>query len=838
MQRGNFFQQNIRKCSQQSSSNTSPQNSHVTSDSLRQSRSQTFTATRVMSSSQHPKKSGKRPASPGADSLAKNPASQQYLPVRQYDLSVVSRLPPHILEPPPRQPARTSPAIGGAAASSSAAPPANDFYKLDPAVEKADKRLQLWLLLHGMSKDIAAPSNGSLDGIDVHAEVIDLTGVDDEDEEIDPNEVLTKQAKAFAESMREFCSLAEDLGCASLVSNTARRLGGCSGAGSVDSSGGAGDFGQVVAGAAAGGKATRTDVLGAGNKGFSSNKGAGGPVGGGADAVIAGYIVAQRFLLAQNRLTEENVLECHRMVTRVMEGVGGANANAAAVPVAAVPAVAVPAAAKSSRDPPGKRASPKAPPGGSAPAPANAATKTTDLPGKLRTSPARVGRHLFPAADQLSSLFPKLIEAMNHVVLGRQDVSLYTKAAFCLTEVCSLHPFADGNGRVARILVNWALQRGNDGANSINGNGGGGLPFLVNLCASSTQRKEYSLAIRQVQVGGSSQQEKGRVNPVPGNPGNRRNIAGGGKKGGPKENAIDNNEPPPKRPKKEQTSIPTSAGAPAAAPSGSPPFPGPAPDNAPPITSPGPPPYRNLSIITKMILAHVNRCWLKFEKLHKQRTLSNSEKEKRDQESDAMKLCRERARREEDCSICFDEKPTLSVLCCGAVYHMDCLARWLSQPGKNTCAHCRGEIPNTMTELVRAGGAAAAVGGGAGAAPLPPDDDDTTMSWLEFFDELPEFDDSGIDLDITTWTSMFPDLDDEDDLITSTMLHFDGTSDLDEDVTTTTVYDLPQDDGLCPSCGVNQRARDCGLEYCRACCVRTQADTGFVCARHFAGAGG
>lgn len=55
-------------------------------------------------------------------------------------------------------------------------------------------------------------------------------------------------------------------------------------------------------------------------------------------------------------------------------------------------------------------------------------------------------------------------------------------ASVALFGIVDIHPFVDGNGRLARIVANWALQRG-------------GLPFTINICATPTQRAEYVTAI-------------------------------------------------------------------------------------------------------------------------------------------------------------------------------------------------------------------------------------------------------------------------------------------------------------------------------------------------------
>jgi len=55
------------------------------------------------------------------------------------------------------------------------------------------------------------------------------------------------------------------------------------------------------------------------------------------------------------------------------------------------------------------------------------------------------------------------------------------KAAYVAYRLSRIHPFEDGNGRVARLLANYVLM-------------GDGLPFPVLLCASAADRKQYIAA--------------------------------------------------------------------------------------------------------------------------------------------------------------------------------------------------------------------------------------------------------------------------------------------------------------------------------------------------------
>ena len=65
---------------------------------------------------------------------------------------------------------------------------------------------------------------------------------------------------------------------------------------------------------------------------------------------------------------------------------------------------------------------------------------------------------------------------------ARTDLSAVAKAAWAGFQLLALHPFADGNGRLARALVNLFLSRG-------------GVPFIVGFAASDSQRAAYRTAL-------------------------------------------------------------------------------------------------------------------------------------------------------------------------------------------------------------------------------------------------------------------------------------------------------------------------------------------------------
>ena len=55
-------------------------------------------------------------------------------------------------------------------------------------------------------------------------------------------------------------------------------------------------------------------------------------------------------------------------------------------------------------------------------------------------------------------------------------------AAVAMFAIIDIHPFTDGNGRLSRIVANWALRRS-------------GLPFVINMFATKVQRIEYIRSI-------------------------------------------------------------------------------------------------------------------------------------------------------------------------------------------------------------------------------------------------------------------------------------------------------------------------------------------------------
>ena len=102
--------------------------------------------------------------------------------------------------------------------------------------------------------------------------------------------------------------------------------------------------------------------------------------------------------------------------------------------------------------------------------------------GVLRTTAVRAGDTRFATpAKSVASLLEDLVVALR-TLSTRDDLTPVSKAAWAAYNFLSLHPFRDGNGRMARGLANMMLARS-------------GVPFVVGFAASDAQRKAYRDAL-------------------------------------------------------------------------------------------------------------------------------------------------------------------------------------------------------------------------------------------------------------------------------------------------------------------------------------------------------
>jgi Fic family protein len=78
-------------------------------------------------------------------------------------------------------------------------------------------------------------------------------------------------------------------------------------------------------------------------------------------------------------------------------------------------------------------------------------------PGKFRDHPANVGQHIAPQADKLSRFVARFTEAYSFKTVSANDRLIAAMAAH--HRFMWIHPFSDGNGRVARLLTTAYLIR-------------------------------------------------------------------------------------------------------------------------------------------------------------------------------------------------------------------------------------------------------------------------------------------------------------------------------------------------------------------------------------------
>jgi len=114
--------------------------------------------------------------------------------------------------------------------------------------------------------------------------------------------------------------------------------------------------------------------------------------------------------------------------------------------------------------------------------------------GQLRRKSVRVGVTTFArqnsiisdletVCSELCALDQRLLQTPTPDATTRaQNIAIFAATVlFCIVDV---HPFSDGNGRLSRIALNWALRRAN-------------VPFVVNLFATQQQKHDYTLSIRK-----------------------------------------------------------------------------------------------------------------------------------------------------------------------------------------------------------------------------------------------------------------------------------------------------------------------------------------------------
>lgn len=117
-----------------------------------------------------------------------------------------------------------------------------------------------------------------------------------------------------------------------------------------------------------------------------------------------------------------------------------------------------------------------------------------DEAGKLRRKAVRVGHVHFRHHQHVPNDFAIVCEELRRLEMrflqklnlpnarANSGTEALTLAAAVLFSLIDVHGFCDGNGRLARIALNWCLRRF-------------GIPFVIHLFATPAQRNEYREAI-------------------------------------------------------------------------------------------------------------------------------------------------------------------------------------------------------------------------------------------------------------------------------------------------------------------------------------------------------
>jgi len=107
--------------------------------------------------------------------------------------------------------------------------------------------------------------------------------------------------------------------------------------------------------------------------------------------------------------------------------------------------------------------------------------------GMLRSVNVKAGKHKFCKPALVRQRLEAFVAMANRLAEAAETVQCAELAAAVVVLQCNyIHAFRDGNGRLARIMCNWMLQRC-------------GVPFVICLCSSQDQRQRYVASIVGVQ---------------------------------------------------------------------------------------------------------------------------------------------------------------------------------------------------------------------------------------------------------------------------------------------------------------------------------------------------
>ena len=107
--------------------------------------------------------------------------------------------------------------------------------------------------------------------------------------------------------------------------------------------------------------------------------------------------------------------------------------------------------------------------------------------GMLRSVNVKAGKHKFCKPALVRQRLEAFVAMANRLAEAAETLPCAELAAAVVVLQCNyIHAFRDGNGRLARIMCNWMLQRC-------------GVPFVICLCSSQDQRQRYVASIVAVQ---------------------------------------------------------------------------------------------------------------------------------------------------------------------------------------------------------------------------------------------------------------------------------------------------------------------------------------------------
>ena len=108
------------------------------------------------------------------------------------------------------------------------------------------------------------------------------------------------------------------------------------------------------------------------------------------------------------------------------------------------------------------------------------------IAGEFRTGPVSAGGYDFPGVETIPIRLPKIFKEFHSTGSTNDSIGKATKLFY---EILSLHPFANGNGRLSRMLFAYSLHRD-------------GFPFPVQLTNGSRKaKKHYIDALERAQGG-------------------------------------------------------------------------------------------------------------------------------------------------------------------------------------------------------------------------------------------------------------------------------------------------------------------------------------------------